>query len=308
MPAPIAYFAFNRPAHATRTLRALAANPEASATILHAFVDGPRHSGEAALVQQVRDIVAAAIGFAAVHVHAAPANMGLFASITCGVRSVLDAHDSVIVVEDDIEVAPCFLAYMNDALARYRDAPEVGSVHAYAPPIDGLPDYYFLRGADCWGWATWADRWSLFQPDASKLLDSLASTGQLDAFCSNHGIGSLLLLLRRARGKNQSWAILWHACLFLAGRFTLHPGTSFVDNIGNDGSGVHSANTSFHSTPLTRGYEGLPKSIPVAEDARAAYALRSFLDEGAIGRDGSLRRHLIPVYAKLAARFHRLLP
>ena len=307
-PAPIAFFAFNRPDHAARTLRALAKNPEANATTLHAFVDGPRHAGEEATVQQVRDVVTNARGFAATHLHAAPTNLGLFESITRGVQTVLDTNDAVIVVEDDIEVAPSFLAYMNDALVWYRDTPEVGSVHAYAPPIKGLPDYYFLRGADCWGWATWADRWALFQSDASTLLDRLVSTGQLDAFSSSHGVGSLLLLLRRAQGKNQSWAILWHASLFLAGRLTLHPGTSFVDNIGNDGSGEHSANTSFHSTSLTRDYNGLPKSIPVAEDIRAAYELRSFLDEGAIGRDRSLRRRLIPIYAKLAARFHRLLP
>lgn len=296
--APIAYFAFNRPAHAARTLRALAANPEANATTLHAFVDGPRHPGDTALVQQVRDIVTAATSFAAVHVHAAPVNMGLFASITCGVRSVLDAHDSVIVVEDDIEVAPCFLAYMNDALLRYRDTPAVGSIHAYAPPVDGLPDYFFLRGADCWGWATWRDRWALFNPDATAVLSNVASSS-LTEFARSHGWQSVIQLVRRTQNRSQSWAILWHASLFLAQRYTLHPGLSFVENIGHDGSGEHSGVSNVFASAVQDSY--LPPSLSLIEqDPVAARAISVFLDNLSIGVfGGRAGRVLLSLYARL---------
>ena len=301
-PAPIAYFAFNRPAHAARTLGALAANPEASATTLHAFVDGPRNPGEAGLVQQVRDIIAAATGFAAVHVHVAPANMGLFASITRGVQSMLDAHDSVIVVEDDIEVAPCFLAYMNDALARYRDTPKVGSVHAYAPPIDGLPDYFFLKGGDCWGWATWRDRWTLFNPDAKAILSMIADSC-LTEFAHSHGWQSVIQLVRRAQNRNQSWAILWHASLFLAQRYTLHPGRSFVENIGHDGSGEHSVASDVFTTVVRSSYLA-PSLFPLVEqDPAAARANSAFLDDLAIGiHAGRAGRVILSLYARFLAR------
>ena len=269
-PAPVAFFAFNRPVHAARTLRALAATPEARATALHAFVDGPRHGGERDAVDAVREVVANATGFAQVHVHAADANRGLFASITGGVQRVLDAHDRVIVVEDDVEVAPCFLAYMNDALARYRDDARVGSIHAYAPPIDGLPAYFFLEGADCWGWATWADRWSLFEPDPRALLRAMHARRLLRAFTASHGAQSLLQLVHRAEGRSQSWATQWHASLFLAGRHTLHPGQSFVTNIGNDGSGTHADASEAMGRATRTSYA--PRPDPVARRRAIASA------------------------------------
>lgn len=306
--APIAYFAFNRPAHTERTLAALAANPQAATTDLHAFVDGPRNEAERLLVAAVLDIVRAAQGFRSVTVHASETNQGLYRAITGGVSRVLADAGRVIVVEDDILVSPFFLSYMNEGLDRFEADSRVGSIHAYSPPIAGLPDYFFLRGGDCWGWATWADRWHLFQADAPALLKQLVTSGQLDAFSSSHGVGSLLLLIRRAQERNQSWAILWHASLFLADRFTLHPGKALADNIGNDGSGAHSADSEVFSTRLIGAYEGLPEGLVAVEDARTTAIFSSFLETSAFGRNGSFRRRLMPVYAKLAARFPALLP
>lgn len=279
--AAIAFFAFNRPAHAARSLSALAANPHAAQSTLHIFIDGPRNEEELERVQSVREVAWQTRGFANIEVHAADSNQGLFAAITNGVGHVLSNDDRVIVVEDDVEVSPSFLAYMNDALSRYCDDARVGSIHGYTPPVPGLPDYFFLAGGDCWGWATWKDRWSLFEPDPRVLLRALAERRLLRAFTATHGAQSLLQLVRRAQGRSQSWATLWHASLFLAGRYTLHPGTSFVKNTGNDGSGAHSALSSAHDTHAIARFEGaLP--MDVSQDAYAAKALSSFLDRQAL--------------------------
>ncbi|MEO7478180.1 MAG: hypothetical protein ABIT64_02995, partial [Lysobacteraceae bacterium] len=231
--APIAYFAFNRPEHTARTLAALAANPEAGDTDLHVFVDGPRKEDERDAVEKVIALAGRVSGFASVEVHAASEKQGLYRAITSGVTRVVADAKRVIVVEDDILVSPHFLAYMNEALDRYENEPKVGSIHGYSPPIDGLPDYFFMRGGDCWGWATWTDRWTLFDADADKLRRMLVSKRLLTEYCLSRGSSSLLYLLRRARGRNQSWAVLWDVSLFLAGRYTLHPGKSLVSNIGN---------------------------------------------------------------------------
>jgi hypothetical protein len=283
----------------------LAENPEAKETSLHIFIDGPRHDDEQNLVAEVERIARSTNGFRTIEVVVSPQNQGLYTAITTGVGRVVADAGRVIVVEDDIVASPLFLRYMNDGLNRYQTDARVGSIHAYAPRVAGLPNYYFLRGGDCWGWATWADRWSLFESDPSKLIRRLRSTGQLDNFGENHGIGSLLLLLRRARGKNQSWAILWHASLFLAGRLTLQPGQSFVENIGNDGSGEHSADSGMHSTSMVRQYDGIPRDMTVAEDIVAGRALTSFLDGIAMGRHaGRSGRCVLMLYARTLARLH----
>lgn len=305
-PAPIAYFSFNRPEHTARTLAALAANPEAIHTELYVFVDGPRSDAERPLVDEVTRIVHAARGFGRIEVHAANANRGLYRSITEGVGKVIASHGRVIVVEDDVLVTTFFLAYMNDALERYASVPEAGAIHAYSPPLAGLPDYFFLRGSSCWGWATWADRWALFRPNAKALLQELRHNRLIDAFCARQGSQSLLLLERRALGRNQSWAILWHASLFLAGRYTLYPGVSLAANIGFDGSGTHTANSAHFSTPVATKYCG-PPAIRVDEDLRAAAVLSAYLDNIAIGEIRWLNPMLLRIYAKLALRLPFLL-
>lgn len=297
---PVAFFAFNRPQHAESTLRALASNPEAESTEVHAFVDGPRSPADHARVDEVRQVVGAARGFGALHLHCSDTNLGLYRSITEGVAKVLDAHDTVIVVEDDVQVATCFLAYMGDALERYRLAPAVGSIHAYAPPIHGLPDYYFLRGGDCWGWATWRDRWRLFESDPRALLRELVHADALGEFMETHGAQSLLQLVRRAQGRNRSWAIQWHASLFRQGRLTLHPGQSFVVNTGNDASGSHAAATAAHSTVLRQAYDGhLPTDV--LHDSVVAGKLSESLDRISL-RGISPLRPFLRRYAVHSAR------
>lgn len=305
--APVTYFAFNRPRHTAQTLAALAANPGAAETDLRVFVDGPRSESEQALVAEVRRVVDATHGFRSVRVEASATNQGLYCAITRGVSQVLDEAGRTIVLEDDILVSHCFLEYMNQALDRYEHDPRVGSIHAYAPSIENLPDYFFLRGADCWGWATWKDRWTLFNADALALLRMLVTHRLLTDFCANHGSDSLLYLVRRARGRNASWAILWHASLFLAGRLTLHPGASFVQNIGSDGSGTHSADSTLHHTRLRTTYANLPP-LPIEENRAAAKALSDFLDAGTNHHFTATSRMMRRTYAKLAARFLNLLP
>jgi hypothetical protein len=300
--APIAFFAFNRPEHAAISLAALATNPLANSSTIVCFVDGPRNERDAAAVSDVARICRQASGFGRVEVRVAGANQGLFRAITSGVSAILESEDCVIVVEDDVVVTEHFLAYMNEALLRYRDADAVGSVHAYSPPLKELPAFFFLPGADCWGWATWADRWRLFDSDAAALLRVLSDRALLEEFSRSHGFESLMMLAKRAQGRSQSWAILWHASLFLAGKLTLHPGSSFVRNIGNDGTGVNARASSDHESAVGKDYAGLP-DLQVSPDFRAAQRLAKFLDGGRLPEPlASARRLAVRIMALRTAR------
>ncbi len=50
------------------------------------------------------------------------------------------------------------------------------------------------------------------------------------------------MLEDQVSGKNDSWAIRWHASLFLRNKYCLHPVKMLVKNIGFDGTGTHGAN------------------------------------------------------------------
>jgi len=113
-------------------------------------------------------------------------------------------------------------------------------VHAYSYPVGGpLPETFFLRGADCWGWATWKRGWDLFEADGRKLLAELEARGAMRDFDFDGAYPYGRMLRDSIEGRNDSWAVRWYASAFLRGKLTLYPGSAQVRNLGADGSGVH---------------------------------------------------------------------
>jgi putative methyltransferase (TIGR04325 family) len=237
---PIALFAYARPDHLRQTVETLLRNPESAGSDLIVFCDAARTQDKLLAVQAVRDYAESISGFRSVTVHHRSENFGLAKSITTGASQVLEQYDRVIVLEDDIVTSPYFLSYMNEALDRYAEDDRVISIHGYVYPVqERLPEAFFLRGADCWGWATWRRGWKLFNPDGQFLLDQLKRRKLVKSLDFDGAYGFSELLEGQIAGKNDSWAVRWHASAFLANKLTLYPGRSLVHNIGNDSTGTH---------------------------------------------------------------------
>ena len=250
--APIVVFAFNRPGHLKRALQSLAMNPEAIFSELYIFVDGPRTSVELSAVQDCRVVAELTKGFKKTILNFSEANLGLANSIINGVSKILKESDSVIVVEDDLEVSPNFLRFMNLGLMKYRDRIDVSAIHGYQYPIKVTFDQcVFLKGADCWGWATWRDRWSGFEPDGQKLLNQLKVKDLCKEFNLENSLKNTDLLESQITGKIDSWAIRWHASMFLQNRMGVYPPESLVLNLGLDGSGTHEIKSTLFKTQLS---------------------------------------------------------
>ena len=275
--APIALFAYNRPDHLARVAQALARNPEAIASPLFVFSDAPKKEAAVEAVREVRALAHRTKGFASVEVIEQSANQGVARSIIQGVTRLTADFGRVIVLEDDLQPSPHFLRYMNDALHAYADDERVISIHAYTYPVSGeLPETFFLRGADCWGWATWSRGWALFEPDGSKLLKELEARNLTREFDFDGAYGYTQMLRDCIAGRNDSWAIRWYASAFLRGRLTLYPGSAQVRNIGADGSGVHVSKTQLFEN-ADWGRELAVGGIPVAPSVRARQAFASYL-------------------------------
>jgi hypothetical protein len=138
---------------------------------------------------------------------------------------------------------------MNEALEKYEKNGRVISAHGYVYPVKGtLPETFFLKGADCWGWATWKRAWDLFEPDGRKLFGALKQQGLIRRFDYNGAYPYTKMLSRQIAAKNDSWAIRWYASALLHDKFTLYPGKSLVHNIGNDNSGTHCDKTLLFDT------------------------------------------------------------
>lgn len=274
---PAVVFAYRRPDHLRRTLDALARNQGADRTDLTVICDGPRSPDEATACHAVVREAGRERTFNSIAVRRRDSNLGLARSIVDGVSQMLTTRDRVIVLEDDIVTSPSFLIYMNDALERYSADDRVVSVHGYTYPTE-IQKPFFLRGADCWGWATWRRRWELFDSDGASLLQRLREQALTDAFDFNGAYPYTRMLEDQIAGRNDSWAIRWYASAFLADKLTLYPGRSLVRNIGNDGSGTHGGASDRFDSELAQEAPDL-SSLVVEESAAARSAFERYFRE-----------------------------
>lgn len=273
--APIILFTYNRPAHTRRALESLRRNALAAESELFVYSDAARDEADREAVAEVRRIIHDARGFKAVHIVERDENQGLARNIIDGVTRVTDRYGRVIVLEDDLVVAPHFLQFMNDALETYKDEPRVGHIHACDFTDDpSLPDTFLIKFTGSWGWGTWKRAWQHFNPDGKALLAELERRGLTREFDFGGKYGFTRMLRRQTEGKNNSWAIRWNASLFLKDILSLNTGRSLVQNTGFDGSGTNCGGGNLYQSRLCTTPIPVTKISPVTEnrEARAAYA------------------------------------
>ena len=233
--APIVLFTYNRLAHTRNLIESLLKNEEAANSHLHIFCDGPKDDNDVSTVQAVREYVHSIHGFAQVEIVESEINQGLANSVIKGVTEVVNRYGRVIVLEDDLVVAPYFLKFMNDALNLYADEPRVGHIQACDFTQDtSLPLTFLIKWTGSWGWATWQRAWKLFNPDGAHLLQQLEDKGLTRTFDFNGNYPFTRMLQRQIAGQNNSWAIRWNATLFLNDILSLNVGRSLVNNNGFD--------------------------------------------------------------------------
>ena len=241
--APIVLFVFARPEHTKQTLEYLAANDLASDSDLIVYADAARNEREVAPVNEVRHLVRSVQGFRSVTVIERKTNYGLARNIIEGVGEVCQRYGRVIVLEDDLVTSSAFLTFMNQALNQYQNDNRVWHISGWNYPIDteGLGDAFFLRVMNCWGWATWTDRWAHFTKNPNRLIESWNQRKKYHFDLDGSGF-FWNQVTANAQKKINTWAIFWYATIYEKDGLCLNPSQSYVDNIGQDGSGIHCEN------------------------------------------------------------------
>lgn len=238
--APIVLFTYNRLDHTRKTIEALQRNVYANNSCLFIFSDAPKNEHMVDPVHDVRDYLHSVSGFKEIQIIERTENWGLARNIIDGVTDIVNRYGKIIVLEDDIVTSKWFLKYMNDALKLYENEPCVMEISGYQPKIvtKGLPESFFLHFADCWGWATWARAWELFERDPERLIREF-SKEDIYHFNFDGAMDFWHQVVQNHDGQIYTWAIFWQAAVVRNNGLMLAVRDSLVDNIGMDGSGEH---------------------------------------------------------------------
>lgn len=288
--APIILFVYNRPDHTLQTLQALEKNALAASSELFIYSDAPKNQQSKVAVEQVREVIKSDWKFKKVHLILRDTNCGLAANVIDGVSTIVKKYGRIIVLEDDLTTSPFALTYFNDALERYQHEDRVMQISGYGYPLKDLallPETFFFRVANSWGWATWDRAWNHFNADINSLTDDF-TTEQIHQFSIEGKENFWKQVQEFKSGKINSWAIRWYASVFKNNGLVLYPRNSLTQNIGNDGSGTHTAAESTYQVVLaTEKITQFPEDI--REHAQAYEAIKYFYAH----RKGSLLNRAI---------------
>lgn len=239
--APVVVFAYRRPDHLRNTLTSLMRCDGFRQSPVIVYCDGPSNAEEAAAVEVTRATAKALLGDRAEY-HFSEVNLGLSRSVIAGVNDVIERFGRAIVVEDDLELSPVFLTFMNHALDCYADDENVFQVSGYmfdVPELKCTSSALFLPFTVSWGWATWKRAWNQFDPLATGWEALRADKGLCRRFNLDGTYDYATMLLRQMAGLRDSWAVRWYWSVFKANGLVLFPPVSLVRNTGFDGSGTH---------------------------------------------------------------------
>lgn len=231
MPAPIVIFAFNRPEALKNLIDSLSKNPEYEKSTKYVFVDGSRNAQD---IPKVKQVIALAKEITT-NVFVSNSNKGLAKSIIEGISRVLQIHDRVIVLEDDLICMPGFLHYMNGGLDFFANDSRIISICGYGLKIQRPENYianvYFSNRSSSWGWATWRNRWQRVDWEI-KDWQVLSRNRKMQRDFNRAGSDMYGMLRDYMRGRNQSWAIRFCYNQHRRGMFSVHPFCSLVTNEG----------------------------------------------------------------------------
>lgn len=173
--------------------------------------------------------------------------LGLAKSITTAVSETLQNSDALILLEDDCVPKTNFKKFMETGLNLYKDRPDVKSICAYKYPSCN-PEHIefdaFTSNRFCpWGWATWADQWRDFEPNLKNLLDQILEL-QLNIAKLGDDVTNYCLDENFINQTMDIWSINWILAHLATSSKVVYPKYSLINNVGFDGSGVHSEKTS----------------------------------------------------------------
>ena len=100
---------------------------------------------------------------------------------------------------------------------------------------------YLTPYMNCWGWATWKDKWkkniNFNENEISLLPKKMRRKFNIYGFEKDYESQ----LIRNENKKIKTWAIFWFQFIYLNQGLCLQPVKSLVKNTGMDGTGVHNS-------------------------------------------------------------------
>jgi hypothetical protein len=244
--APVIIGTYNRIEHLIKTVEALKQNTLAKKSELYIFSDGPKE-GDEKIVDTIRKYIHTIHGFKKIHIIERKINDRI-ANLEGAAQYLLEKYGKFIFLEDDIVTAPGFLQFMNDSLNIYEDRDDILSICGYVPNLNNfnkeIKDSFIFQNYLTWGLGIWQKKFNQIKPiDESDYLKLINDEIQMKYVKNNCGVNFIKHFEDQCYSGNHYGDVRGTFLEYLNNMYTVYPKKSLVQNIGHDGSGLHSGIT-----------------------------------------------------------------
>ena len=270
----LALTVFKRPNHTRQVLESIKLNGYKK---IYIFQDGPRGEEDMQGCAEVSEIIRG-IDWAETELHISAKNKGCRRSIIDAVTYVLERHNSMTCVEDDVVLSKGYKKFMDAALTKYEHDKRVFTAAGlqYDPiiPPDYKYDAFFQYRSSSWAWSTWKDRWAHFREDAS-LIEEVQNDMVKAAMLDMAGSDLKMFLKHTMSGAFDTWDVFWALTVINNKAVCVYPKKYLAGNIGFDGSGTNASNNSnshFYNQDQADWLEGMSFPPDVVVDSRITWS------------------------------------
>ena len=176
-------------------------------------------------------------------------NYGCRMAMTKAINWFFNNEIEGIIIEDDCLPSEEFFIFCSELINRYRfnnDIWSISGTNFQNGKWRGEGSYYFSKYFQCWGWATWSDRWQNmdsdldgWKKDKEKIFNNTFFESRKEKNYWSKIFNNLLY-----KNKPDSWAYRWAFTCFKNKGLIIIPNKNLVQNIGFD---KEATNTIFNS-------------------------------------------------------------
>lgn len=237
---PIVIFCYQRLRLLKALISSLSENPESKKSTLYFFSDNYQGKLDKKNVMKIRKYILNLKGFKKIILIKRKKKLGLTNNITTGVNYIFKKYKSAIFLEDDLVVSKNFLKFMNYSLNFYFTNKKVWHISGWNYNLinkNNKPgrkcEAYLWRVMNCWGWATWKDRWMFFRRNPKEIIEKW-DNDKIKKFNLDESCDFFSQILRNHEKRINTWAIFWYATIFENKGLCLNPKISLTRNEGSD--------------------------------------------------------------------------
>lgn len=242
MNTPILILIFNRPKETKKLVKRL---EKFKPKNIYVFSDGPRKNNfsDIELNNQCKLLIQNINWKSKIKKKYLKNNLGCKNAVSRGISWFFKNVKMGIILEDDCIPTESFFKFCEWGLKKFKNSKKVGTItgnNFLNLKINIKSSYYFSKYAHCWGWATWRNRWALYNKNISFWKRWKNSKNYRELFNLKHEILYWKKIFNNvSKNKIDSWAYPWNLCLWYNNKIVLTPKYNLVKNVGYGNSATH---------------------------------------------------------------------